>query len=60
MADNQGARNHWTTRNTVFAAWNLLHSARRLVDGGGVPACGSKTSNRDLSDPDHPNPEYRA
>ena len=58
--DNQGARNHWTTRNTVFATWNLLHTARRLVDGGGIPAHGNRTSNWDLSNPDHPNPEYRA
>jgi len=60
LDDNQGARNHWTTRNTVFATWNLLHSARRLVDSGGVPAYGNRTSNWDLSDPTHPNPEYRA
>ena len=38
--DNQGGRNHWTTRNTVFAAWNLLHTARRLVDGGAFPPLG--------------------
>ena len=60
LDDNQGARNHWTTRNTVFATWNLLHCARRLVDGGGVPAHGNRTTNWDLSDPEHPNPEYRA
>jgi len=60
LDDNQGARNHWTTRNTVFATWNLLHSARRLVDSGGVPAYGNRTSNWDLSDPTRPNPEYRA
>ena len=59
LDDNQGARNHWTTRNTVFAAWNMLHSARHLVDAGGVPAYGNRTTNWDLSDPEHPNPEYR-
>jgi multimeric flavodoxin WrbA len=59
LDDNQGARNHWTTRNTVFATWNMLHSARRLVDGGGIPPYGNRTANWDLSDPTHPNPEYR-
>ena len=47
------------TRNTVFAAWNLLHTARALKDTGGIPAPGNVTFNWDLSDPDHPNPEYR-
>lgn len=56
---NRGAHNHWTTRNTVFAAWNLLHTARRLVDAGGIPAHGNVTTNWDLNEPDHPNPEYR-
>jgi multimeric flavodoxin WrbA len=59
LDDNRGAQNHWTTRNTVFATWNLLHTARRLVDGGGIPAYGNVTFNWDLSQPDHPNPEYR-
>jgi hypothetical protein len=60
LDDNHGARNHWTTRNTVFATRNMRHSAQRLVDGGGVPAHGNRTANWDLSDPAHPNPEYRA
>ena len=55
-----GPQNHWTTRNTVFAAWNMLHLARMLKDSGGVPAHGNDTRNWDLSQPDHPNPEYRA
>lgn len=59
LDDNRGAQNHWTTRNTVFAAWNMLHAARRLKDGGGVPAYGNVTFNWDLSDAEHPNPEYR-
>jgi multimeric flavodoxin WrbA len=54
-----GATNAWTTRNTVFAAWNMLHAARRLKDLGGVPAHGNVTSNWDLSTPEAPNPEYR-
>ncbi len=59
LDDDRGAHNHWTTRNTVFAAWNMLHTARRLKDAGGVPAHGNVTTNWNLADPDHPNPEYR-
>ena len=59
LDDNRGAKNHWTTRNTVFAAWNMLHTARRLKDAGGIPAHGNVTFNWDLSNPEHPNPEYR-
>src|SRR4051794_4745108 len=55
-----GAGNAWTTRNTVFMTWNLLHFARMLKDAGGVPAYGNSTFDWDLSIPDHPNPEYRA
>ncbi len=60
LDDGRGARNHWTTRNTVFATWNMLHTARRLKDSGGVPAYGNVTFNWDLSQPDNPNPEHRA
>lgn len=56
---NRGAQNHWTTRNAVFAAWNMLHTARRIKDAGGIPAHGNVTTNWDLSKADHPNPEYR-
>lgn len=59
LDDNRGAQNHWTTRNTVFATWNMLHTARRLKDSGGLPAHGNVTTNWDLTDPEHPNPEYR-
>lgn len=59
LDDNRGALNHWTTRNTVFATWNMLHAARQLKDSGGIPAHGNVTTNWDLSNPDHPNPEYR-
>lgn len=54
-----GPENAWTTRNTVFMTWNLLHYARLLKDAGGVPAYGNSTHDWDLSHPDHPNPEYR-
>lgn len=54
-----GEHNAWTLRNTVFMTWNLLHLARMLKDAGGVPAYGNSTHDWDLSNPDHPNPEYR-
>jgi multimeric flavodoxin WrbA len=54
-----GADNAWTTRNTVFMTWNVLHLARMLKDAGGVPAFGNDTREWDLAQPGHPNPEYR-
>jgi len=54
-----GTANAWTTRNTVFMTWNLLHLARLLKDAGGIPAYGNDTREWDLSQPAHPNPEYR-
>lgn len=54
-----GQRNAWTTRNTVFMTWNMLHLARMLKDAGGIPAYGNISSEWNLSEPDHPNPEYR-
>ena len=57
--DSGGENNDWTSRNTVFMTWNLLHLARMLKDAGGVPAYGNSTFDWDLSQPGHPNPEYR-
>lgn len=54
-----GERNAWTTRNTVFMTWNLLHLARMFKDAGGIPAYGNDTRDWNLADPAHPNPEYR-
>lgn len=54
-----GYENAWTTRNTVFMTWNLLHAARRMKDSDGIPAYGNSTKDWDLSNPEHPNPEYR-
>ena len=31
----------FTMKNTTFMTWNLLHTARMLVDAGGVPAFGN-------------------
>ncbi len=57
--DAGGERNAWTTRNTVFMTWNVLHLARMLKDAGGIPAFGNDTRDWDLAHPAHPNPEYR-
>ena len=54
-----GEQNAWTTRNTVFLTWNVLHLARALQDMGGIPAYGNDTRDWDLGRPDHPNPEHR-
>jgi multimeric flavodoxin WrbA len=57
--ESGGERNAWTSRNTVFMTWNLLHLARMLKDAGGIPTHGNSTHDWDLSQPGHPNPEYR-
>jgi len=54
-----GPENAWTTRNTVFLSWNVLHFARMLKDRGGVPAYGNSTYDWDLGTPQSPNPEHR-
>ncbi|MEO6497164.1 MAG: flavodoxin family protein [Solirubrobacteraceae bacterium] len=54
-----GPENAWTTRNTVFMTWNILHFARMLKDAGGISAHGNSTKDWDLVNPEHPNPEYR-
>ena len=59
--DEQGGGQHnaWTTRNTVFMTWNMLHMARMLKDAGGIPAYGNSTRDWNLEHSEHPNPEYR-
>ena len=37
-----GPENDFTNRNTTFMTWNLLHLARMLRDGGGIPAYGNQ------------------
>jgi len=55
-----GPENDFTNRNTTFMTWNLLHLARMLRDGGGIPAHGNQRSEWDAGCRfDHPNPEYR-
>ena len=59
LDEQGGERNAWTTRNTVFMTWNILHLARMLTDAAGIPAYGNSTNDWDLGDPEHPNPEHR-
>jgi multimeric flavodoxin WrbA len=55
-----GPDNDFTNRNTTFMTWNLLHTARRLRDGGGIPAHGNQRSAWDAGCRfDFPNPEHR-
>ena len=49
-----GPENAWTTRNTVFMTWNILHFARMLKDAGGIPTYGNSTHDWDLAHPDTP------
>jgi multimeric flavodoxin WrbA len=37
-----GPENEFTSRNTTFLAWNLMHLARMLRDSGGIPAHGNQ------------------
>ena len=39
-----GPENDFTNRNTTFMTWNLLHTARLLMDAGGFPAHGNQRS----------------
>ena len=55
-----GQHNAWTTRNTVFMTWNMLHLARMLKDAGGIPAHGNQRPDWDAGCRfDFPNPDYR-
>jgi multimeric flavodoxin WrbA len=55
-----GPENDFTNRNTTFMTWNLLHLARMIKDGGGIPAHGNQRSAWDAGCRfDYPNPDYR-
>lgn len=55
-----GPENDFTNRNTTFMTWNLLHMARMLKEGGGIPAHGNQRSKWDAGCRfDYPNPEHR-
>lgn len=58
--DGAGLDNDFTNRNMTFMTWNLIHLARMLKDGGGIPAHGNQRSEWDAGCRwDHPNPEHR-
>jgi multimeric flavodoxin WrbA len=55
-----GPENDFTTRNTTFMTWNLLHLARMVTDRGGIPAHGNQRAAWDAGARfDFPNPEHR-
>jgi multimeric flavodoxin WrbA len=57
-----GPENDFTNRNTTFMTWNLLHTARRLKDVGGIPAYGNLRQAWNAGERwgyDAANPEYR-
>ena len=55
-----GPENDFTNRNTAFMTWNLMHLAKILKDGGGIPAYGNQRSAWDAGARfDYENPEYR-
>jgi multimeric flavodoxin WrbA len=55
-----GPENEFTNRNTTFMTWNLLHLARMISAGGGIPAHGNQRSAWDAGcRSDFPNPEHR-
>ena len=55
-----GPENDFTNRNTTFMTWNLMHTARRMKDAGGLPAYGNQRSHWDAGCRfDFENPDYR-
>jgi len=55
-----GPENEFTSRNTTFMTWNLLHLASMLKGAGGIPAHGNQRSAWDDGQRfDWENPEYR-
>lgn len=52
-----GLENDFTTRNTTYMTWNLMHLASMLKNG--FPAYGNIRTEWDQSDHENPNPEYR-
>ena len=55
-----GPENDFTSRNTTFMTWNLMHLARMIEDAGGIPAYGNRRSKWVAGcRPDQQNPEHR-
>ena len=40
-----GFDNNFTQRNTTIMSWNLMHTARRLKDVGGLPTVGNRADH---------------
>ncbi|MBW3545659.1 MAG: flavodoxin family protein [Bacteroidetes bacterium] len=59
--DSGGPENDFTTRNTTFMTWNLMHFAHMLHQAKGVPAYGNQRNLWDAgTSKDNPNPEHRS
>ena len=55
-----GPENEFTSRNTTFMTWNLMHLAKLLKGAGGIPAQGNQRAAWDEGERfDWENPEYR-
>lgn len=55
-----GYDNDFTNRNATFMAWNLMHTAKMLIENGGLPAKGNTTGDWEhVTNAKHQNPEYR-
>jgi len=55
-----GSENDFTSRNTTFMTWNLMHVARMIKDRGGIPAHGNQRSKWEAGCRfDSENPEHR-
>ncbi len=55
-----GFDSDFTNRNTTFMTWNLMHLAKLIKEGGGIPAYGNSRSEWDGGQRfDFQNPEYR-
>ena len=55
-----GPENDFTSRNTTFMTWNLMHLALMLKNAGGIPAHGNQRSQWDAGCRfDFANPDYR-
>jgi multimeric flavodoxin WrbA len=55
-----GPENEFTSRNTTFMTWNLMHLAKLLKHAGGIPAFGNQRTAWDDGERfDWENPEYR-
>lgn len=55
-----GPENDFTNRNITFMTYNLMHTAKRLKDAGGIPAYGNQAEQWKKGEHfGYENPEYR-